>query len=356
MKRINFLLITMLLVFVVSCKKDAKNKNTTIEDNSEETLVENKINQEELKYVVNESFPVGDVRRYGIKVDGGNPTHPFTNKPTYETVCDISQELGIEIFFPKGFYKDGLIIRGKENVTINFDGAEFAGPIYIIEDKDKKESRNITFKGKVTSYTKFHTRYSSKITIDTLYIKTNDELSQNKLRSSGCDIFRGTENLKIKSLIIDDLGSGNKEFLTSTAALLIHGWGANPKDVIIDNVHIKTSDRHGAYVTGNDIIIENLTIDAFGLGESKSMATMQDAAKGEEQNITGLWVNNCNNSIFGNVKINTNKSKGKYAVWLDTGDAASPTIIEGVVLNGGDSRLPIYAEETTNVVIKSLDK
>lgn len=356
MKYTKFLTIVALLIFTISCKNDTKNVDQNTRDDDKDKLVTEQANPEELKYVINDSFPVGDVRRYGITVDGGNPTHPFTNKPTYETVCDISQELGIEIFFPKGYYKDGLIIRGKENVTINFDQAEFAGPIYIMEDKDKNESRNITFKGEVITYTKFHTRYSSKIDINKLHIKSNDTLSNYKKRSSGCDIFRGTDNLKIKSLVIDDSGSGSEEFLTSTAALLIHGWGANPKDVMIENVHIKSSDRHGAYITGNNIIIENISIDAFGLGESKSMASMQDASKGEEQNITGLWINNCNNSIFGNVKINTNNSKGKYAVWLDTGDTAKPSIVESVTLNGGDGKLPIFAEETTNTVIKSLEK
>ncbi len=355
MKHIKLIIVAMLLVFTGSCKNATKNNASNFQDKNENIVEEGHVNPEELKYVINDSFPVGDVRRYGIAVDGGNPIHPLTKKPTYETVCDISQELGIEIFFPKGYYKDGLIIRGKKNVTINFDESEFAGPIYIIEDNDKNRSENIVFKGVVTTYNKFYTRYSSDISIDTLNIISNIDLSQNKLRSLGCDIFRGTESLDIKSLFIDDLGSGANDYLTSSA-LSIHGWSANPKNVTINDVHIESSDLHGAYITGEEIIIENITIESFGRGNSKPSLRMQDTAKGEEQYITGLWLNICNNSTIGNVTINTEKSKGKYAVWLDSGNVGKPTVIENITLIGGDSKLPIYAEETTNVVVERLEK
>lgn len=344
-----------IIMMVLSCNE--KQKDTSVLKTNETSSKQKKRDLDELKYVLNDSFPLGDVRRYGVFPNKGIPNHPVTDKNVIQTAIDISEKLGIELYFPKGYYREGLIIKGKENVKIKFDEAEFSGPIYIIEDENKKGSKNIEFRGKVVTYTKFFTSYSSGIKIEKVHVKSNDTLSNYKKRSSGAEIYRGTEDLIIKELIIDDLGSGDEEFLTASAALQIHGWGANPKDIQINSVHIKSSDKHGAYITGDDIFIDELKIDAFGVGQQKYMTRMQDAAEGEEKQITGLWLNKCNNSILGDVFINTEKSKGKYALWLDSGgEINKPTAVEYVKLIGGDQKLPIYAEEDTNIVVKSVEK
>ena len=142
------------------------------------------------------------------------------------------------------------------------------------------------------------------------------------------------------------------------AAVQVHGWNENPEDIIIEKIHIKSSDRHGVYLTGRNHIINEIVIDKFGIGNTKDIQDIDDSdiSKKETSLITGLWLNKCDNTTIGSVIINTKESKGKYALWLDSGDIGKPTIIESLVLKGGDEKLPIYAEDITNVVVKSVEK
>ena len=348
----NILITLALSLLTLSCKD--KKEETPVK--LEETTVITKVNKEELKYVVNESFPVGDVRRYGIRVEGGDPKHKVSNKNTTQTIFDLAEKENIKLFFPKGFYNFGLYLKGRQNIEITFDDASFSGPLYIIENEEKKKSSNITLKGKLTTYFKTFIRNSKEIEIEKLNIVTDVDKNSAKLRSMGCDIYVGSEDIYISQLYIDDLGSGNESYANSRAALQVHGWNNNPKNLVIDKVHIKSSDKHGIYLTGEDHLINKVIIDKFGTGSIKETRDLDDSKKGETQNVTGLWLNKCNNSTINSVEINTQNSKGKYAVWLDSGITAKQSIIELLTLKGGDNKLPIYAQEDTNVLVKSVEK
>ena len=119
------LIFCVIFLALISCKKESK-KEKPVQDLNVETVKEVE-NLEELKYVTNDNFPIGDVRRYGIKIEGGDPKHPYTQKLITLSLFELAEKENIELFFPKGFYKFGLYFKGVKNVKIKFDEAEFAG-------------------------------------------------------------------------------------------------------------------------------------------------------------------------------------------------------------------------------------
>lgn len=345
--------VVIVFCFFISCKQTKEIK----EESSSESIetIDNGTSQEELNYVLVDSFPVGDIRRYGIKIGGGDPKHPYTKELTTQSLFELAEKEKIELFFPKGFYNFGLYFKGVKNVIIKFDDAEFAGPIYITEDKDKEESSDIEFKGTLSTYYKFFSRNCSDITIENLIIKSDITKNAAGLRSMGCDIYGGSNYISFKNLVIEDLGSGSEKYGLSRAALQVHGWNNNPMGLSIDKIHIKSSDRHGVYLTGKEHSIGQIIIDKFGVGDINDTRGLEDSDEGEYKNITGVWLNRFTNSQIDKITINTKGSKGKYAIWLDAGNIGEPSIIGELVLNGGDRELPIFADEITNTVVQRLE-
>lgn len=345
------IIVILLLISVLSCKE----KNQKVPSQNETQPKEETINkEEELKYVINDSYPIGDVRRYGIMPNIGIGKHPVTQKNSVETVLDIAEKLNIQIVFPEGYYPIHLLIRGRENINIHFENASIGGYVQITEKEDKVSSK-IKFTGTVNIYDLLLVRKAIDVDFEKVNLLSDISKSTFKNRNKGFRIYNGVETIKIKELNIEDLGSGkDKAYQRVHAALLAV---EAPKELFIDKIHIKSSDRHGIYLTGSDHIIENIIIDKFGTGEIDNMAYMPDLIDKENtKKIAGVWLSRCNNSIIGNILVNTANSKGTYAIRLDNGNLNMPTIIESVVLEGGDDKLPIYAEENTNAVIKSLEK
>lgn len=290
------------------------------------------------------SFNKGDVRRYGLL-----PNKPI-NKKLLNKVLTLGEK-GLTLTFPKGLYETNLIIEGKKNLIINFEDTSFEGQIQIIDTKNKKPSNSIYFQGKVTSYSKFFTRNSSNIFIDTLILKSDTIVNPHNKRNLGCSIYAGTQNLLIKNLVVEDLGSGDNYYKFSHAALQIHGWKNNPKKVTIYNADIKSSDRHGAYITGENHEIKNLSIGKVGLGDYNNIHGLGDALDVEIDTTTALWINRCTNSRFERISIDTKRSKLKYTVNFDEGSSGSPTIIDTLIIKNR-AKISYKSNDLTNVVVR----
>ena len=341
------LFITTLLV--VSCKNE--NSKEIIK---KDVKKEKKINKLELEYAINKEYKIGDVRRYGVMPNEGVGNHPISKKNSFETIFDIAEKTGMKIVFPKGYYPANLLIKGRKNLNIHFEDAFFGGYVQVIE-KDSVFCENVSLSGTLNVYDLMIIRNSKKTTIENLNIISDIEKNTFKTRSKGVRIYEGVEELKIKNVIIEDLGSGKApDYERVHAAFLATGA---PEDIIIDKLHIKSSDRHGVYLTGSDHAIENIIIDQFGVGSIAEMANMPDVIyQSSAKELTGVWLSRCNNSIIGNIIINTSNSKGKYAIRLDNGTISETTEVNSVRLIGGDKKLSIYAEEDTNIVVKSVEK
>ena len=291
MKKVVFL--TAILLTTTFCK-DAENNTKDPNQNTNE-----KVQFNDKDYVLNSNYPVGDVRRYGVFPDSSYASiHPFTKEPKITTVLNLCEQQGIEMFFPKGYYGMALILDSRKNMTLRFDGAEF-DIIHITDNSESKgKPENITLKGSVTTYDRLGITEALNISIDTVYVKTDITKNFRKLRSRGCHIYYGCKNITIKCLEIDDFGSGGPDYQHNHAALAIDGWGNNPENVQIKKVYIKSTDRHGVYITGIDHIIDEIVIDKFGMGTSDDMSPMQDADKGEEKDFKAVWINRSYNILL----------------------------------------------------------
>lgn len=343
-----FVLFVTINLCVMSCKnKKDTNTNTKISSSVKDEVFNDS------DYVLDDTFEIGDVRRYGIFPDSTySSIHPFTNKPKIETVLDLFENENTELFFPKGYYKMALILDSRKNLNMRFDLAEF-DIIHITNDGPSKESpKNINLKGKVISYDRLGITEADNISIDTVYIKSDITKNFRGMRSRGCHIYHGCKNIKIRYLEIDDFGSGDKSYQHNHAAVAIDGYGNNPVNIQIDKIYIKSTDRHGIYITGEDHLIGDVVIDRFGIGSSEDMSGMQDAAKGEEIEFKALWVNKCYDSFIESITINEKESNGQYTAHFDSGNNLRPFTIGKFKVVNDNPEINILEEEGNNVVIE----
>ncbi|KZS41441.1 hypothetical protein AWE51_22320 [Aquimarina aggregata] len=329
-----------------SCLKNENTKNINFESTPKKLI-------DEAKYVLFDTYKIGDVRRYGVFPNERIGMNPKSNKNALETVIDLA-EGGVEIIFPEGYYKTNLVLEGREQLRLQFDNASFAGEIRINENL-KKESSNIIFLGKVTSYSRFFVRKSRMIRIDEMIVKTDTILSWDKKESRGCNIYQGVEDIFFNKVIIDGLGSGESYYQYTSAAMQIYGWNDNPKNVRIDSLIVNSSDRNGAYITGSDHKFNYIHIKDYATGTTKFMKPIEDTSAGEELIMCGLWINRCNGCDFKEIIIN-NKDNDNLALKLDEGNIKSSTVIDNINIhyNNIDS-LPIFDHELTNIIVKSLN-
>ncbi len=320
----------LILCSCISTSNEPQNNNSVLVDDA--------------VYVVHDSFAIGDVRRYGV----------FPDKPiNAEAMTQLYQiaDLGITILFPQGFYDTDLIIKGKSRLNFKFHDASFSGQIQIIENENQP-SQHIILKGKLTTYSKFFTRKSHNIAIDTLIIGTDTLKNKFGKRSLGCSIYAGTKNMHIKKLVVEDLGSGDDYYRFSLAAIQLHGWNNNPQNITIDEAIVEKSDRHGVYITGKNHQINNLAIKQVGLGSITNHNGLEDADAHEIALVSSLWINKCHDSRFTNVIIDCAGSKPQFTVNFDEGIASEPTIIDYLTIKNNTSSIQLLPNDLTNVVVR----
>ncbi len=347
MKKIVLLLV---IIIIGACKSDTVKQETPKQQVQEE---KSSVKYQEKELVLNDEFEIGDVRRYGIFPDVSFPyTHPVTKKPKIVSVLDLAEQTGLELFFPKGFYNMVLILDGRENITLKFDHAEF-DTVHIVRDsKTKKPPKNITLKGSIITFDRLGMTEAQNIKIDTVYVKSDVKKNKRKLRPRGCHIYHGCKNIAIKYLEIDDFGSGGKDYQNNHAALALDGWRNNPENISIQKLYIKSSDRHGIYLTGKNHKIHEIIIDRFGIGDDKEMSRMQDAGSIEHKLFAGIWINRCYDSKIGSLTINSTDSKGFFVANFDEGDSLKPILIDKLEVKNLDRKLPIRFAKNTGVIVK----
>jgi len=304
-------------------------------------------------YVLDDKFPVGDARRYGLTAENSTKIHPFTKKNRITSVIDLAEESGIEITFPQGYYNTNLTLDNRENINLRFNNSEF-NLIHITQRYDTlPKPRNIKLKGTLVAYARLGITEASDIVIDSVILKS--DITKNKwgLRNSGCHIYHGCDNISINYLEVQDLGSGGEKYKHSHAALALDGHQNNPIGVKIKKVYIKSSDRHGLYMTGSEHEIGEIIIDKFGVGSSKNMCGMQDAdnKNGENKEFKALWINKCYDSFIEKVIINEKDSKGKYTAHFDYGDKTKPVTINSFKVLNDNPQIDILEESKTGVLV-----
>ena len=344
-----------ILVFFFSCKekeageKTYSDKKTAFKE-TQKILSEN-------AYILNENFPKGDVRRYGIFPDSAYTNiHPVSNKSKITTVLNMAEANKIELFFPKGYYKTALLLDSRKNIKLRFDKAEFDLVQITQISKNHTKPENIELKGELIIYDRLGITEATNIKIDTVYLKSDIEKSIRSMRSRGCQIYHGCKDIKIKYLSIDDFGSGDNRYKNNHASLAVDGWKNNPENLHIQKLYIKSSDRHGIYLTGSNHKIDEIVIDQFGVGSSEGMTPMQDASLVEHQLFSAIWINRCYNSTIGDITINSKNSDGYFTTNFDEGDSLNPVKIRQLTVKNFDRTLPIRFAKNTGVMVEKIIK
>ena len=337
---------TLIVVFALSCKSETKD---TKEEPSE-PKVETNSDQEALigQLTLDDTFDVNDVRRYGVVPDKGIGTHPTTGNKKMDELLNLAEQ-GVKLTFPKGIYTTVLNLSNRKDIELTFENAEFTGAI-IINGKADDKARNITLNGDLASYSSLTTSFVDKVKIDRLTIKNDESLNISGHKSSGCNIYTGTMSLYINYLEIEGTGSDGDQYRYTPAALMIHGKSPAPNDILIKQAVIKSSDRHGAYLSGKLVEIEKLDIKSFAQGKIENMIPIAYTISGDEKKITGVWLNDFEDSRIEDLQIDTSNSpRATDVIYLDSGDGTFPSIISKLELKGNNTT--IRKAEAANVEI-----
>ncbi|AUS05219.1 hypothetical protein [Pseudotamlana carrageenivorans] len=82
---------------------------------------------------------------------------------------------------------------------------------------------------------------------------------------------------------------------------------------------------------------------------------MQDSTKGEERELSGLWINRCNDCVFEEVTIITKNSPHGIPLKLDEGKANHPTFINKLIFDTPYKDPMVLDNVLTNVLVKRLE-
>ena len=330
-------LLLLLVVVLLGCKEEKKSsKKDKIESKYDVYL--------EQKLAINTSFPIGNVRRYGIEPDQGIGVHPITKNKKVDEIIRLASS-GLEIVFPKGYYKTSLILSKKEKISLKFEEAEFSGSIQL-----KDSCNNMLLKGNVKTYSSFVFNNVHNITLGELTVLDNKEKNISKLRPSGVHILNDSRDIMIDKVLIEGIGE-NKY---SHAALKIYGYPKLPKYIKINELSILSSDVNGVLIMGEEIHINNTYIKSFGSSNENNLAKLSNLPKDfDKKNYVGFWLNKNISSVYEYVEVNTVEKQ--IALRLGGGSPEDPTVISSLKLQDKKkSEYLVDDAETTNVVVEKL--
>lgn len=329
-----YILLITVLVTVFSCKKEKEIKSPKI---TYDVVLEQNL-------TVNDTYAIGDVRRYGVMPDTGIGVHPKTKNRKIDELIKLASS-GLEIVFPKGYYKTSLILSKKANITMKFNDAAFSGSVQL-----KDSTHNIRLNGHIKSYSSFVFNTAHNITCNKLTVLDNTEKNISKLRPSGVHILNDSRDITIDKIIVKGVGE-NKY---SHAALKVYGYPKLPSYVRIDELSVESSDVNGVLIMGEEIYINKVAVKSFGHAKENNLAKLSNLPKDfDKNNYVGLWLNKNTSSIYKYVSVNTVNEQ--VAVRLGTGNSEDPTVISELKLQDKkNTEFLVDDAETTNVVVEKL--
>lgn len=335
-----YILIAIIFSITLSCKenKDVEHKST---EPSYNIGLEQKLS-------VNKDYSIGDVRRYGVMPDQGIGVHPVTKNRILDELVNLANT-GVELVFPEGYYKMHLDLAKANNATMVFNDAKFSGAILINGTKDNN-IKNVTLKGKIGTYHGLSTRFINGLELDSIILLNDKSKNLAKFNNTGANFYVGSKNVECKYLQVDGTGSNLEVYRYNFAALAIHGKTPPPENLNFKNILINSSDTHGAFLSGKDIIISNIIIKSFGDGTSKYLNPINFTTKGEESQFSGIWLNDFNYSAIDNASINTSIKKSKIinALYLDKGNLKEESEIVKLKIIGDNKTIKL--DKNTNVI------
>lgn len=300
---------------------------------------------DDLPYVINAEFPRGDVRRYGVEADIPVKTSRL------DSLLDLA-EMGVVLQFPEGYYPIHLVFKGRQNLRIEFDSVLLGGGMDIVE-LDSIQSTKLDFKGQLTILDRLFLRECSNIQFEEVLVKTDTARNLFGKANRGVSLYSATDSVRFKQLRIENTGGSNDtHFKYAAAALQVHGWNSNPRAIFIDKLEVVNAGRSGVYLTGNEHIIKEISIDGFGIGSVDQLAPLEDADSGSEREFAAIWFNKCNDGQIGKLEIKGTNGRASFSLKLDRGLIHRPTLIQSLRMKGSNTDLGVYDHYDANVLIK----
>lgn len=328
------ILLTAAFIFMYSCTS-----------NSSKT-VKSKPVIEDSKWVIDSTLPKGHIGRYGIL------PNTYYSDAQVKKVLEMNA-LGVDLFFPNDTYDINLVFHSSKGNKIVFDNTTIKGRLYII-GSDGALSEDIQLLGTLKVLDKVFLRHAQNIKLETLKVISDSTNSKRGTDNPGVSIYAGVDTLILDSLFIENPTQNNQDHNKfSAAALQVHGWNNNPKNISMDYVHIKNSGRSAVYLTGENHEIGTLIIDSFGGTEDTNMAGLEDAIPGEEKKYKALWINKCNNCIVYEAEIIQELNENTHHLAVGTGDTSKPSIIEQLSFVSDNGEVFVLERIPSNVIVRN---
>lgn len=281
--------------------------------------------------VINNQYRAGDARRYGIFPDG---VTNWENLGYIANAIANSINLGLEIYFPDGYYATQINI-GRSNVQMRFgENAEFGGLIHIVSPYSQHQTgehpiKNITLRGNLQTYSRYGQTDTENVYVERIHLLSDDKKNIDYgIVGGGAHIYWGNNGFWCNEIVVDD---NDNTAHTTDAAISIDGFGNNPKNFHIGKIHIKDSSVHGLYLTGSGHWIGEVTVDAFGYGTYSGSGLQDSNGLEQSKELCGVWLNRVYDCYIGKINVNQasseTRSNAKYSVRVDETGIASYGVI-----------------------------
>ncbi len=330
------MLVILPVAFIISCQPNTKKSDPALK-----SLSQKEIDSIEQTYAIDSTFNKGDVRRYGISPETIRKSHPVVKKNNLAAVLDLAEKTGMSLNFPKVYYPINLNLDGRKNIKLHFDETAFEEIRITNRDGKLDKPENVELLGTLVSYVRFAITNASKIKIDTILLQSEPDISVSKMRNKGFYVYLGVEDLQVKYVEIDDLGSGGESFKNIRAAFDISEGIDASKEVSIDALYVKSSDRYGVHIAGSDHTFGKITIDKFGVGSIEDMNPYGNSNSGIKKAIAGVFMDNCTGTFIEEIEIDVEESIGKNTFIFEKGDIYEPTQIEIITILNYKDDLPL---------------
>ena len=263
-----------------------------------------------LAYLDNQ-YPVGDCRRYGIFPDGTTNWEGLYGKrvTAWAQCCAIPKITG---YVPPGILNTGFNFVGSEiqGIRIYFDRVEVRGIFHVMSSAIPAAIDPILydmwFLGEITCFDRLGITNVGALKFGKVKFANDPakNISTPGVGGRGLHAYFGIDGLEFEEL--DFLGCVSTN--NTDACFSIDGATKNPKGIRSKYTRIRASDTHAMYLTGSDHQFDHLLIDSYGLVGYGGSGMQDSTGLPQSQEVCGLWANRVWNSRIKRLEIGQNVS------------------------------------------------
>lgn len=254
--------------------------------------------------VLDEVYPPGHNRRYGIIPDG--VTNWESSFPSRVAAWFNSWHLvGARGYAEPGFYRTALNIvgTGMNGSYCYMDYAEFAGVFHVFSSATptpgETKIEDLAFPGTMILYDRLGPVNVKNITFGDVLLKDDPAKNLNGDRNRGAHIYFGVDGLTVNDMVVFDTGNApNME-----SALAMDGANDNPKNCRFNRYWCKDTAVHAAYITGGGHYFGEIRVDSFGRTAYVGAGLQDSAGLGQSQELCGVWLNRTWDSTFNRILV-----------------------------------------------------